>query len=436
MGDASDSNNWIIVDRSKKNRKKVGVLREISNQDLVLNVSFSNSKDPKMLREIAPKVLQASVPKCTHRSVNFKPKTDINTDSFPIKKSKNSLDKPLAAFSEDLKKVIKTQESIQLILSKADHQIRSVKQELTDSANLLLLHKGLTRRLQQLQNARHPVILKTKNALKLQKKYEDYINSVDNLRDTVGKLKVQSIKVSEGIGKWKQQQRISTDLLNEYLNHEDQDQPSLIDDDCLEASSSAPPDEYYENYDDYNQDWNNFLAPPTPDRRCRFVHHERKPPAKTRYPTCPVQLPISNISERQKFIRRREHPMETPIINENNLLAKQLNKLQNELQNLNDRKHSIDENMICLRQKVGSLIRQDAHYDTIGEAEMELSSLITEGAWTEKEIICISNKMDELRKRQGFTKIARAFMATTPLFDDPFQITTSLIHTNASDDVV
>jgi hypothetical protein len=67
---------------------------------------------------------------------------------------------------------------------------------------------------------------------------------------------------------------------------------------------------------------------------------------------------------------------------------------------------------------------------------MELSSLITEGAWTEKEIICISNKMDELRKRQGFTKIARAFMATTPLFDDPFQITTSLIHTNASDDVV
>jgi hypothetical protein len=67
--------------------------------------------------------------------------------------------------------------------------MKKVKEELTNSANLLLLHKGLARHLQQLQTDRHPIILKTKNVVKLQKKYENYINSVDALHDTVGKLK-------------------------------------------------------------------------------------------------------------------------------------------------------------------------------------------------------------------------------------------------------
>ncbi len=87
---------------------------------------------------------------------------------------------------------MKTQESIQLELSKTDLEMKKVKAELTDSANLLLLHKGLTKHLQQLRIERHPVISKTKNLFKLQKKYENYINSIDAIRDTAGKLKVQS----------------------------------------------------------------------------------------------------------------------------------------------------------------------------------------------------------------------------------------------------
>jgi hypothetical protein len=58
--------------------------------------------------------------------------------------------------------------------------------------------------------------------------------------------------------------------------------------------------------------------------------------------------------------------------------------------------------------------------------------MITEGTWIEKELVRLSTKIDELRKRQGFTKVARAFMATVIHPDDPFQVTTSIIQPNAS----
>jgi len=41
----------------------------------------------------------------------------------------------------------------------------------------------------------------------------------------------------------------------------------------------------------------------------------------------------------------------------------------------------------------------------------KLNNLITEGAWREKELIQTKKELDKLRKRQGFSKIARAFMA-------------------------
>jgi len=132
-------------------------------------------------------------------------------------------------------------------LSKTDLEMKMVKTELTDSANLLLLHKGLPKHLQQLRIERHPVISKTKNFFKLQKKYDNYINSVDAIRDTVGKLKVQSVKIKEGIGKWKHQQKISNELLQKFLQSEDSDANySFDDDDCLETSSCAPEDEHFD----------------------------------------------------------------------------------------------------------------------------------------------------------------------------------------------
>jgi phosphopantetheine adenylyltransferase len=263
----------------------------------------------------------------------------------------------------------------------------------------------------------------------MQKKYNDYIDSVDALRDTVGKLKVQSVKIKEGIGKWKQQQRISTNLLQEFLNNQELNSLS-DDDDCLEASSSTPSDADYETYDDYHDAWTQIINPPSPDRQCRFVHHERKCPPKTRSPISPFQSPKNLKRECRDRFRRQEIQMETPMLNENSMLARKINDLQNQSQNHKNRKQSIDERITHLRREIRSLIRQDIHYDTIGDAKVELNSPITEGAWVEKELVRISTKVNDLRKHQGFTKVARAFMATVANADDPFQITTSVIQPN------
>jgi hypothetical protein len=61
---------------------------------------------------------------------------------------------------------------------------------------------------------------------------------------------------------------------------------------------------------------------------------------------------------------------------------------------------------------------------------------ITEGTWIEKEIVRLSKQINELRKRQGFTKLARAFMTSTINFDVPFHVTNSIIQINASEDIL
>jgi hypothetical protein len=62
----------------------------------------------------------------------------------------------------------------------------------------------------------------------------------------------------------------------------------------------------------------------------------------------------------------------------------------------------------------------------------KLNNLITEGAWKEKELIQTKKELDKLRKRQGFSKKARAFKA---IGEDSTlaNITTSIIQTNSGD---
>jgi uncharacterized protein YdcH (DUF465 family) len=126
--------------------------------------------------------------------------------------------------------------------------------------------------------------------------------------------------------------------------------------------------------------------------------------------------------------------METPVINQKSFLAKKVKELQLEVETYKNRKQFVDEKITHLQDELISLQQQDAHYDTIGEVHEDLSSMITEGTWIEKELVRLTNKIDELHKRQGFTRIARAFMATVLNPDDPFLVTTSAIHQNSSED--
>ncbi len=204
--------------------------------------------------------------------------------------------------------------------------------------------------------------------MKLQKKYENYINSIDDLRDTVGKLKVQSIKLREGIAKWKNQHKISTNLLNEIIDTSNSDVPE--DDDCIQASSCASIGEMYDYSDEEWEDIDVSIAPPSPDRKCRFVHGVRTSQLKPHYPICPFQ-DSKRVLNTSIARRRSELPMETPIVNEDSSLSKNLNELQNIKQNFLNRQQIIEEKTTYLRREHRSLIRQEAHYDTIGDVELE-----------------------------------------------------------------
>jgi len=280
--------------------------------------------------------------------------------------------------------------------------------------------------LHQLRSDRHPIISKTRDINKLQKKYEDYINSVDERRDIVGKLKIQSTKMWEGIGKWKLQQRASIRLLNEIIEGNYQDMS--VEDDCLDASSNAPARHNQDDSDDSDENWTTITQPPSSDHKCRFVNHERKRQIRPHSPTCPIRYP-KHLQTTNKPVTRKTYSMETPVVNEYSFPAKKLNELQNDMQNLIDRKQTIDETITTLRSQIRSLIRQNAHCDS----EFKLNSAITEGVWLEKELVRLMTQIDDIRKPQGFTKVARAFMATTVIPDEPFQVTNSIIHQVSED---
>jgi uncharacterized protein YdcH (DUF465 family) len=425
MRDASDSSDWITVDRSK-DKKKVGAFRQISNSNRVLDISFSNSKNAMMHPVVAPKVQTSSFANGTNRSVSFKhdDKNSAKKSSVQVKKPKNSLEKSYEAFSKDLKQVVKNHELLQGSLERIDTNVQKVKKELRDNADLLLLHKGLVTRLKQFQINRHPILSTTKDFDKIEQRYKDYLKAVDTYRDIVGKLKIHSVKFKEQLGNWKQETRKFTYLLNDIMTEE------LIEkfddqDDCIAASSSASVFSDYECQEN-PRDW-------IEHHKCRFIHDERKPLAKLRHPVCPIQIPKRTIMEHHKC-NRHDNPMETPVIDENGILAKKIKELQLQLENHLSKKQLIDHKIINLQDELSHLKQHDAHYDTIGECHEELSSTITEGAWIEKELVRLSSKIDNLRKRQGFTKVAIAFMATILQPDDPFQVTTSLIHSNASEE--
>jgi len=75
------------------------------------------------------------------------------------------MDLPLASFLDILKQLEETQHSLWNNLAHVDCSLHKMKTTLTDSAQLLLLHKALVRKLQDFQTQHAPVILKTRNTI-------------------------------------------------------------------------------------------------------------------------------------------------------------------------------------------------------------------------------------------------------------------------------
>ncbi len=81
-----------------------------------------------MNQEVASEVQTSSFSNGAHRSVSFKHNNkNVKKNSIYIKKPKNSMDKLLEAFSEDLKKAIKNHELLQGSFMKVDQYMQKVK---------------------------------------------------------------------------------------------------------------------------------------------------------------------------------------------------------------------------------------------------------------------------------------------------------------------
>jgi hypothetical protein len=156
------SSEWKQV--KSKNRGKFDDEKILNSNQGWKVVSNSN----KMMNlAVAPKLCQSS---SFQQKQRFKIDNRQNRMTRNASQPDNFMDLPLATFSENLKQLVASQRNLQDTLTQVDSVLKTVKQDLTDSAKMLVLQKGLVRKLQQFQDQQNPVILKTKNATKLQKK--------------------------------------------------------------------------------------------------------------------------------------------------------------------------------------------------------------------------------------------------------------------------
>jgi hypothetical protein len=127
-----------------------------------------------------------------------------------------------------------------------------------------------------------------------------------------------------------------------------------------------------------------YVEPPSPNKKRRYVVDECKVPAKFHLPLCPIHHPKRNLHGRDNTCKRREIPMETPIIDETGPLSHKIKELQIQFQEFSFQKSNIDERISYLCRELHSLIHKQAHYDTIGEVQPELNAFITDNVWIEK----------------------------------------------------
>jgi len=93
-----------------------------------------------------------------------------------------------------------------------------------------------------------------------------------------------------------------------------------------------------------------------------------------------------------------------------------------------DRESEIEQ----LQKQLDILAANEDFSDTYQMLSRKLNNLISEGAWREKGLFQTKKELEKLRKRQGYYKIVRAFMA---IGEDPTlaNITSSIIQSSSGD---
>ena len=126
--------------------------------------------------------------------------------------------------------------------------------------------------------------------------------------------------------------------------------------------------------------------------------------------------------------------MESPMINTNSAITREIKDLQNMLREQINQKSATDECILNLQRKLSIASSHLGYCNTTKKLQEKMSKFINEGVHQEKNIVRTKAKRNEVRKHQGFTKIARAFMA---FGEDPFtvNITAYVIHPTQSEEM-
>jgi len=353
--------------------------------------------------------MSLAVPPKLHQSSSFPCKHRIPIINRPIRKTKNFsrsdnfMDLSLETYDNLLNSLVASHRDLHNTLTQVDSNLQQVKQDLKVSAQMLLLQKGLVWKLQAFQSQRTSVILKTTNATKLRQKYDAFLDTIDSLHGLIGKSKLHSIKIKEGMAPWKHHYRISTRLLDEITNDHNCDNgaPASADDDPftddVQTSSNAEDDKIPDLY------WDHILSRPHHDHQCRFTGSEQKRRTKLHFPTCPIQHP-----KRPSHItsgKGNNRPMETPMIDPNGAISQEIQKLQKSLQEQTYHHIENAERVANIQRKIHMVSSQLGQCNALERLQVKLNKLINEGARIQKNVVRIKTRLNKYRKEKVLPKL-------------------------------
>jgi hypothetical protein len=346
----------------------------------------------------------------------------------------------------DIKKV---EQELTIESKNIDKDLNLLTNSTKKTAELLLVKKRLYRLLMELQLQRLPKINRTEihnyfNATlphdneqtikntPVSKNVHRVLNNIDGVRKCVGDFDIKIFHANDIKNKWNQQQdkikNFTIDNLSLILDNESDDVISSEDFDSDDFS-----------FDD-NWTYMGITNPLSPSNchHCRNIgHHRCKSCDYKRTKTRHTYLRRQRKEMLNK--RQKQHIPSSPLPTHDTPFlpcsGKLHNKMEELLKTLKDQfqdKHKREKRERDLRTKLDLLAVNDKFDSTYQILSKKLNDCISQGVWKDKEIQRTKKQLDELRKRRGFSKIARAFMAVG---EDPnlAEITSSILQSSSGE---
>jgi len=385
---------------------------------------------------------------------------DINeTEEFLVQSWKNNHGKnqnmkkngDMTEFEDFIKKINETE----VLLTQESNTIEeSLKQAETSTkrcADLLLVQKGLYRKLLEFKVARLPHYWNEFWVHYPKSLPHCYGDTQDKFQSMVKKTVAKIDKTQKYVGQLDVKVFHALDLKKEWNDTNNEDLPLDSDffDEEAHISCSFDSDDSFKQFDDddFDVNWERLdMCAPDICHTCRFIGHSRQ--------KCPDigKVKARNLRHRQKYcevantMNRKKHENKpkqknsphVPFTNHCDPSHEELKQLTTLLAEHLDSKKQRQAREDYYRMKSDFRRSQNMIDETYHIIARKLNDFITEGAWLDKEIIKIQKKIDKIRKEQGNTRVVRAFMTVAfTLPNDPAStianVSTSLIQTTSDD---